>query len=125
MKLEDEAEDPIDLFLEMEHANHAMEKINKKCKKQEIEMIVMLFLKLPKLCSEIIAIKMHNNSTSTWLNVKQSIRELHTRNYPQENNDSMITPLKGTNQTLTTSNQLMTSLSQNARNGNRVWKKSW
>ena len=85
-------------------------------------MIVMLFLKLPKLHSEIIAIKMRNVSTSTWLNVKRSICELHARNCPQENKDSTIAPLKGMNQALTTTNQSMTSFSQNARNGNRGCK---
>jgi len=122
LKLEDKAEDPINLFLEMEHINHIMEKIDKKCKKQEIEMIIMLFLKLPKLCSEIIAIKMRNILTLTWINVKQSMRELHARNCPQENDNSKIAPLKNTNQTLTTTNQSMTSFSQNARKGNRGWK---
>ena len=48
LKLEDEAEDPINLLTEMEHANHAMEKINKKHKKQEIEMIIAPFFKLQK-----------------------------------------------------------------------------
>ena len=123
LKLEDKAEDPINPFLEMEHTNHAMEKIDKKHKKEEIEMVIVLFSKLPKLHSEIIAIEVRNISTSDWSSVKRSIRELHARNHPTENNDSTITPLEGTNQALTTSNQNMTSLSQNARDGNRVWKK--
>ena len=66
LKLEDEAEDPIESFLEMEHTNHVVEKIDKKCKKEELEMAIMLFSKLPKLCSEMIAIEMRNVSMSDW-----------------------------------------------------------
>jgi len=125
LKLEDEAEDPIESFLEMEHTNHVMEKIDKKCKKEELEMIVVLFSKLPKLHSETIAIEMRNVSKSDWKSVKRSVRESHQRNCPIENNDSTIAPLKSANQALATTNQSMTSPSQNMQRGNRIWKKNW
>ena len=105
--------------------NHVVERMDKKHKKEELEMVIVLLLKLPKLHSETIAIEMRNVSTSDWRNVKRSICEFHLRNCPMENNDSTITPRKGTNQALTTSNQNVTSLLQSARNGNRVWKKNW